>query len=224
MRPGTTRSPSSSELPAPSVARSSSPRRIPPWRSSLTPPRPWRRGSSFPSFCRRLMSAVGYRGVVNIGGKYDHRDGLYKVMDVNARVGASFRLCGSDSGFDVVRVLYLYMTGQRVPVVRAQVGRRWLLEEDLLSAWTYVRNRELTFPQWLQSMRGVDECAWWARSDPLPFVIWSLSSIWSALSTARTRPLPAPSHAGVSEASAGIVTSEPDASQWPRPGGSPPVP
>lgn len=127
------------------------------------------------SFCRRFMSAVGYRGVVNIGGKYDHRDGLYKVLDVNPRLGASFRLCASDTGFDVVRILYLHMTGQRVPAVRAQAGRKWLLEDDVFSAWTYLRKGELTFRQWLRSMRGVHELAWWARDDPLPFVIWSLS-------------------------------------------------
>ncbi len=39
-----------------------------------------------------LMEGVGYRGCVGIGYRYDSRDGLYKLLDVNARVSGVFRL------------------------------------------------------------------------------------------------------------------------------------
>jgi predicted ATP-grasp superfamily ATP-dependent carboligase len=126
-------------------------------------------------FCARFMTAVGYRGPVNIGGKYDHRDGRYKVLDVNARLGASFRLCVSESGMDVVEMLYRDLTGQAVPRERPRVGRKWLYEEDVFEIPTYLRAGETTIGAWLGSLRGVDELAMWARDDNRPFVYWLLS-------------------------------------------------
>src|SRR5207244_10886455 len=41
---------------------------------------------------KRWLSQVGYRGVVDMGYRFAARDGLYKVLDVNPRVGATFRL------------------------------------------------------------------------------------------------------------------------------------
>jgi predicted ATP-grasp superfamily ATP-dependent carboligase len=128
-------------------------------------------------FCARFMTAVGYRGPVNIGGKFDHRDGKYKVLDVNARLGASFRLCVSESGMDVVQMLYRDLTGQALPREPAQLGRRWLYEEDVFEAPTYMRSGELTFGAWLRSLRGIDECAMWARDDIRPFGYWLLSRL-----------------------------------------------
>ncbi|MGH2404243.1 MAG: carboxylate--amine ligase, partial [bacterium] len=122
--------------------------------------------------CRKFMKGAGYRGPVNIGGKFDRRDGQYKVLDVNARLGASFRLCLSEAGLDVVRVLYLHLTGQRVSAQHGLIGRRWLLEEDLFAFRRYVRDGRLTYGQWWRSLRGVHECAWWAPDDPKPFVWW----------------------------------------------------
>ena len=40
----------------------------------------------------RFMKEIGYRGVLDIGYRYDARDGLYKLLDVNPRLGATFRL------------------------------------------------------------------------------------------------------------------------------------
>ena len=38
------------------------------------------------------MKELGYRGILDIGYRYDARDGRYKVLDVNPRIGATFRL------------------------------------------------------------------------------------------------------------------------------------
>src|SRR3954451_7402697 len=49
------------------------------------------------SLVTRLMSAVGYRGPLDLGFRYDARDGQYKLLDVNPRVGATFRLFVGDN-------------------------------------------------------------------------------------------------------------------------------
>jgi predicted ATP-grasp superfamily ATP-dependent carboligase len=118
---------------------------------------------------RRFMKDVGYRGVLDLGYRYDARDGRYKLLDVNPRVGASFRLFACTAGMDVVRALYLDLTGQPIPRGGAQWGRKWLVENFDLSACLQHRRRgDLTARQWLRSLRGVDEVAWSAADDPVP--------------------------------------------------------
>ncbi len=118
---------------------------------------------------RRFMKAVGYRGILDIGYRYDARDGSYKVLDVNPRIGATFRLFVGDNEMDVARALYLDLTGQPFIHSPAREGRRWIVEDlDLVSSWRYMRNHELTFRAWLSSLRGIDEAAYLAVDDFLP--------------------------------------------------------
>jgi D-aspartate ligase len=122
---------------------------------------------------RRLMKGIGYRGVLDIGYRYDARDGLFKLLDANPRVGGTFRLFVDDeSGLDVVRALYLDLTGQEVPPARQRSGRKWLLEPwDVRSCLVYRKHGRLSLRAWLRSLRGVDEGAWFARDDPVPFLV-----------------------------------------------------
>ena len=74
-----------------------------------------------------FMRAIGYQGILDIGYRYDRRDGQYKVLDVNPRIGCTFRLFAATNGMDVARALYLDMTGQTVAPLagcrRTQVDR-----------------------------------------------------------------------------------------------------
>src|SRR4029077_19384292 len=91
-----------------------------------------------------FMQAIGYRGILDIGYRYDRRDGQYKVLDVNPRIGCTFRLFAATNGMDVARALYLDMTGQPVAPARAADGRKWIVEDfDLFSALRSVRHRTL---------------------------------------------------------------------------------
>ena len=119
---------------------------------------------------RRLMRGVGYRGCVGIGWRYDERDGLYKLLDVNARVSGVFRLFEGTNQMDVVRVCYLDLTGQEVPVTTLRPRRKWILEDDFVVAAGSVRNGQLTMAEWMRSLRGIEEWHWLAADDPLPFL------------------------------------------------------
>lgn len=127
----------------------------------------------------RLMKAVGYRGILDIGYRFDGRDNQYKLLDVNPRIGGTFRLFVGNDGMDVLRALYLDLTAQEVPATTALEGRRWIVEPlDLRSSGTYVRNGDLSLGGWVRSLRGVREAAWYATDDPLPFLaVW----IWLVL-------------------------------------------
>jgi D-aspartate ligase len=121
---------------------------------------------------RSFMQGVGYEGCVGIGYRYDARDGLYKVLDVNPRVSGVFRLFSPNNGMDVVRVCYLDLTGQTIPESSLCTGRKWVLEDDALAALAAVRNGSLTLRQWVSSLRGVQEAHWFAADDPVPIFVW----------------------------------------------------
>ena len=118
---------------------------------------------------RRWMKDLGYRGVLDIGYRFDARDGQYKVLDVNPRIGGTFRLFVSRNGVDVARALYLDLTGQAVPVADPIEGRKWMDERDMVSFLHYWRDDRLTVRQYVASLKGVRETIYFARDDLPPF-------------------------------------------------------
>jgi len=117
-----------------------------------------------------FMKNIGYRGPLDLGYRYDARDGKYKVNDINPRIGAMFRLFVSENGMDVARALYQDMTGQQVIAGSAPEGRRWIVEDvDLFSSFRYWRDGKFTLKEWINSFRGVREMAFLAADDPMPF-------------------------------------------------------
>jgi D-aspartate ligase len=118
-----------------------------------------------------MLSKLGYRGIVDIDYRFDARDGQYKILDVNPRIGGTFRLFITDRGMDVVRALYLDMTGQPVIAGTPCEGRRWIAEDlDLVSSVRYGRDGILSLEGWASSLRGVEESAYFAWDDPMPVV------------------------------------------------------
>ena len=123
------------------------------------------------SATKTLVKAVGYKGILDIGYRYDARDGSYKLLDVNPRLGATFRLFVAHNGMDVTRAEYFHFTGQPIPVSNLCAGRKWILEDaDLVSCVQYYRDGVLSARKWLGGYRGIQECAWYAADDIRPFL------------------------------------------------------
>jgi predicted ATP-grasp superfamily ATP-dependent carboligase len=119
-----------------------------------------------------FMKAIGYQGILDIGYRFDPRDGLYKVLDINPRVGQAFRLFVAENDHDVVRALYLDVTGQPQPPVTPREGRRWLIEDfDLISSLHYFQEGSLRPADWIRSFSGVQEGAWFSWRDPAPVLL-----------------------------------------------------
>jgi D-aspartate ligase len=124
---------------------------------------------------KHFMKQIGYKGILDIGYRFDARDGQYKLLDINPRVGATFRLFVGSNGLDVIRALYLDLTGQPVPPSTLCEGRKWLVENnDLIAFRNYHKDGKLTFSGWIRSFRGVQECAWFATDDPVPFLLMGM--------------------------------------------------
>ena len=118
---------------------------------------------------RRFMREIGYRGILDIGYRFDARDGLYKVLDINPRIGQTFRLFAGERGMDVARALYYDLIGVSVEPDQAREGRKWIAEDiDLVSSVCYLREGSITLKQWWTPSIGVEECAYLAADDLVP--------------------------------------------------------
>lgn len=135
------------------------------------------RNETVSSAGQRIISELEYRGIVDMGFRYDRRDGGYKLLDVNPRLGSTFRLFTAANGIDVVRAMHLDMTGRSVPNCGVSPGRRWIDERnDPVTAAQLTREGSLGLRSWARSLRGINEAAWWAADDLEPFGAMCLQS------------------------------------------------
>ena len=130
-------------------------------------------------FCR----AIGFHGICDLDWRYDRRDGRYKLLDFNPRVGAQFRLFETGPGIDLVRALHLDLTGRAVPKGDQLEGRSFTVE--ILDAPARVAfgrgHRSAQLPEGasappLRPRGRLRELAWAAADDPLPAVSAALRS------------------------------------------------
>jgi predicted ATP-grasp superfamily ATP-dependent carboligase len=128
---------------------------------------------------RSFLEGVGYRGIVDLGLRLDVRDGQYKLLDVNPRVGSTFRLFVDSADDDVVRVAYADLVDGRSEPRTARVERRrWVAEpHDFRAGAALVRSGSLTASSFVRSTLSADERAWWARDDPRPFAAALFSDV-----------------------------------------------
>ena len=149
-----------------------------------------------PILAEQLTSLIGklpYSGIVNLDLRFDTRDGAYKLLDFNPRLGAQFRLFEDTAGIDVVRAAYLDLTGQPVPGGDPVPGRKFLVENyDPISSVSYWRSGELGLRSWAGSLRGIGEAAWFTPDDLRPFGLMCLRMGWRAASRRFTSGRAAP--------------------------------
>ncbi len=120
-------------------------------------------------FCKQ----IGFSGIADLDWRLDLRDGQYKLLDFNPRVGAQFRLFETASGLDVVRAMHLDLTGRPVPASPQVNGRKLMVENiDPLAKLAYRGQGRLPGPA-VRTERGRKELAWLAPDDLLPFVAMS---------------------------------------------------
>ena len=135
-----------------------------------------------------LLARLRYQGLLDLDIRLDARDGQYKLLDFNPRLGAQFRVFRDTAGIDVALAAYLDLTGQRVPVSEQVNSRTFLVENyDPIGALSYWRHGELRLRPWLASLRAVDEAAWFATDDLRPFGLMCLRMGWRLAARPLTR-------------------------------------
>jgi predicted ATP-grasp superfamily ATP-dependent carboligase len=121
----------------------------------------------------QFFQTVGYRGPVDMGLKFDPRDGRYKVFDINPRLGQNYRTYVADDGSDLGWLAYQELSGESPyrpgPWRTATKVRRWFIEDNDWRSSRELRSRgQLTWWGWLRSLAKVREGAYCSWRDPRP--------------------------------------------------------
>jgi len=116
----------------------------------------------------RFLAAIGYYGLVELEYKRDPRDGVCKLLDVNARTWGYHSL-GQSAGVDFPYLLFRDQIGAPVDEAHARAGVRWIrLSTDVPNALRDIRAGRLRSRDYLRSLRGVDTEAVFSLRDPVP--------------------------------------------------------
>jgi len=116
-----------------------------------------------------FLRSIGYYGLVELEYKYDERDGLTKLLDVNARTWGYHSL-GQQAGVDFPYLLYADQIGlPSAETISARPGLSWVrLATDIPTALNELAGRRLEWRPYLRSLRVADVESVFSRDDPGP--------------------------------------------------------
>jgi len=118
----------------------------------------------------RFLRAINFYGLVEVEFKQDPRDGLLKLLDVNARVWG-FHALGNAAGVDFPLLLFADQLGLELAPCRAEPGLGWLrLLTDLPVAASDIFSRYLKVGDYLDSLKRTRVESVFCAEDPLPWI------------------------------------------------------
>jgi D-aspartate ligase len=119
---------------------------------------------------RSVFNILDYRGIGSAEFKLDERDGKFKLIELNARYWQQNSLaekCGINFPF----IEYLYLTGQDFTGIinEFEVSIKWLnIYMDFSSFLEYRREKEISFFDWIEQIKGKKVFSDFAGDDLLP--------------------------------------------------------
>jgi D-aspartate ligase len=117
-----------------------------------------------------LLGAIGFSGIIDMDWRLDARDGQFKILDCNPRVGQNFRMFVDKEAVDVVRAQYRDLTGMYVAPSRMAESRVFIVEPY----YTFLRLKRQDKGAVSQTRTQKRELAWFATDDPLPAIFAGL--------------------------------------------------
>lgn len=118
----------------------------------------------------RFLRAIGYYGLAEVEFRRDPRDGVFKLLDVNARTWGYHSL-GMAAGVDFPYMLFQDQLGHDVKPARARPGAKWLRwVTDLPVGLHGLALKRWSLWQYFKSVRSAHTEAVFDIRDPLPSV------------------------------------------------------
>ena len=138
----------------------------------------------------RLFSIAGLRGLGYLEMKQDERSKRYFVIEANVGRPTGRSAIAEAGGVNLLYAAYLNVQNLPLPdsLTQQYLGVKWIhILSDLRSAHHYWRKGELTFGDWLHSLRGRKCYAVWSWRDPKPFLCLLAKAFFSFLTRPRRK-------------------------------------
>jgi len=120
---------------------------------------------------RRVVSALGHTGLVEVEFKRDPRTGEPKLLDINPRLWG-WHTIGRRAGVDFAHLAWLTAQGERPEPTEAPPGVRWVWPAgDVPTALREMLGRRLRPRDYVRSFRRPADLATVAFDDPLPAIL-----------------------------------------------------
>jgi predicted ATP-grasp superfamily ATP-dependent carboligase len=119
----------------------------------------------------RLLHALGFWGISQVEFKLDPRDGLYKLIEINAR-SYSWQYLATACGVNLAYLAYQDALGQSVPSVTSHTyDKRWLLlPVDFVLTPLEILRGQYALGAWLKTLRHVSAAGIFSWDDPKPML------------------------------------------------------
>lgn len=121
-----------------------------------------------------IYSGIRYRGIISLEIKMDEKNARHFIIEPD--VGRPNTSIGQveASGVPILYTMYCDALGMPLPHYTApkHTGVKWIsFGRDLLASRAYYNRGELTFKEWLNSIRGVNTFAVLSIRDPIPSIM-----------------------------------------------------
>ncbi len=138
----------------------------------------------------RLCKSIGYRGMAEIEYKRDENTGDYKLIEINTRHWDWHQLSHM-SGVNLTRVAYTDLTGYKLEAAtEPKPGGKWVAEDTLLMhSASGIYNHRITLRSILKQLSGPKMFGIFQWGDPMPFIRFSLSSMFPTMGRMAMRKL-----------------------------------
>ncbi|MEW6144886.1 MAG: carboxylate--amine ligase [Thermodesulfobacteriota bacterium] len=121
-----------------------------------------------------IYSRIHYKGITSLEIKIDENNGGYFIIEPDVgRPNTSIGLVEA-SGVPILYAMYCDALGLPMPTYSTNKSGsiKWIsLQRDIMAAIKYYARGELTFRDWLMSIKGVKTFAVFSIHDPLPFIV-----------------------------------------------------
>jgi len=126
------------------------------------------------------LKSISYQGLFNAEFILDHRDGLYKLIEINARASAWFNTLSAKCGINLMLIAYQNAIGEKMKFTDIyEPGFKWLCGgDDIKSSIKLFFRGNLGIQEYIHSLSGKKDYAWFAQDDFRPFamnILFSLS-------------------------------------------------
>jgi D-aspartate ligase len=135
------------------------------------------------SQAERFLRAISYSGICDLDWRRDSRDGQYKIVDFNPRIGLNFEMFENNHAIDVVRAQHLNLTGRKVDCGPTLEGRLFTAEPLYLRTVLRGGCRSTLTTEALTHypLTVTRKLAWWSGDDPFPFLAMCMRLMLGAI-------------------------------------------